>query len=117
MLLPEMSYFTNSVKGINNYIKVPSGTVAVTLQFITKQNLFIYFFNLRIGKKMQKISNNFILKRGSTPISTNLVVVHPRNIYTIFKANPCIGLREVNNGIYYSDHVTTQKLISIIRWN
>ena len=33
--------------------------------------------------------------RGSTPILTNLVGVHPRNIYTKFEANPCSGLREV----------------------
>ena len=31
--------------------------------------------------------------RGSTPILTNLVGVHPRNIYTKFEANPCSGLR------------------------
>ena len=36
--------------------------------------------------------------RGSTPILTNLVGVHPRNIYTKFEANPCSGLRgEVEN--------------------
>ena len=33
--------------------------------------------------------------RGSTPILTNLVGVHPRNIHTKFEANPCSGLREV----------------------
>ena len=32
--------------------------------------------------------------RGSTPILTNLVVVHPRNIHTKFEGNPCSGLRE-----------------------
>ena len=32
--------------------------------------------------------------RGSTPILTNLVGVHPRNIHTKFAANPCSGLRE-----------------------
>ena len=32
--------------------------------------------------------------RGSTPILTNLVGVHPRNIHTKFKANPCSGSRE-----------------------
>ena len=32
--------------------------------------------------------------RGSTPISTNLVGVHPRNIHTKFEANPCSGSRE-----------------------
>ena len=31
--------------------------------------------------------------RGSTPILTNLVGVHPRNIHTKFEANPCSGLR------------------------
>ena len=33
--------------------------------------------------------------RGSTPILTYLVGVHPRNIHTKFEANPCSGLREV----------------------
>ena len=33
--------------------------------------------------------------RGSTPILTNAVGVHPRNIHTKFEANPCSGLREV----------------------
>ena len=32
--------------------------------------------------------------RGSTPILTNLVGVHPRNTYTKFEANPCSVLRE-----------------------
>ena len=32
--------------------------------------------------------------RGSTPILTNLVGVHPRNIHTKFEANPYSGLRE-----------------------
>ena len=31
--------------------------------------------------------------RGSTPILTNLVGVHQRNIHTKFEANPCSGLR------------------------
>ena len=31
--------------------------------------------------------------RGSTPILTNLVGVHPRNIHTKFEANLCSGLR------------------------
>ena len=30
--------------------------------------------------------------RGSTPILTNLVRVHPRNIHTKFEANPCSSL-------------------------
>ena len=33
--------------------------------------------------------------RGSTPILTNLVGVHPRNIHTKFEADPCSGSREV----------------------
>ena len=32
--------------------------------------------------------------RGSIPILTNLVGVHPRNIGTKCEANPCSGLRE-----------------------
>ena len=31
---------------------------------------------------------------GSTPILTNLVGVHPRNIHTKFEANPCSSSRE-----------------------
>ena len=31
--------------------------------------------------------------RGSTPILTNSIGVHPRNIHTKFEANPCSGLR------------------------
>ena len=41
--------------------------------------------------------------RGSTPILTNLVGVHLRNIHTKFEANPCSGSREVNNWILHSD--------------
>ena len=42
--------------------------------------------------------------RGSTPILTNLVGVHLRNIHTKFGANPCRGSREeVNNEILHSD--------------
>ena len=32
--------------------------------------------------------------RGSTPILTNLVGVHQRNIHTEFEANPCSDSRE-----------------------
>ena len=35
---------------------------------------------------------------GSTPILTNLVGVHPRNIHTKFEANPCSGSREETRG-------------------
>ena len=38
-------------------IKVPSDTVVVTLQFF-KINLLNIFFDLRIGQKMYKITNN-----------------------------------------------------------
>ena len=42
--------------------------------------------------------------RGSTPILTNLVGVHLRNIHTKFGANPWRGSREeVNNEILHSD--------------
>ena len=42
--------------------------------------------------------------RGSTPILTNLVGVHPRNTHTKFEANPCCGSREeVKHGILHSD--------------
>ena len=66
-----------------------------------------------------------MINRGSTPILTNLVGVHLRNIHTKFEANRCSGSRaEVNDGILHSDivihckftsYVTTQKLISIIQ--
>ena len=32
--------------------------------------------------------------KGNTLILTNLVRVHPRNIYAEFEANPCSGLLE-----------------------
>ena len=32
--------------------------------------------------------------KGSTPILTNLVGIHQRNIHTKFEANPYSGLRE-----------------------
>ena len=35
--------------------------------------------------------------RGSTLILTNLVGIHPKDIQTKFEANPCSGLREVEN--------------------
>ena len=44
--------------------------------------------------------------RGSTPILTNLVGVHLRNIHTKFEANPCTGStsrEEVNNEILHSE--------------
>ena len=50
---------------------------------------------LRIGQKLHKITHNSMKNRGSTPILTNLVGVHPSNINTKFEANPCSGLREV----------------------
>ena len=47
---------------------------------------------------MHKITDNFKKNRGSTPILTNLVEVHPRNINTKFEANMCSNLRkEVEN--------------------
>ena len=42
--------------------------------------------------------------RGSTPILTNVVGVHLRNIHKKFEANLCRGSREeVNNAILNSD--------------
>ena len=49
---------------------------------------------LRIDQKSHKITHNSKKNRGSTPILTNLVEVHPRNIPTIFEANPCRGFGE-----------------------
>ena len=45
--------------------------------------------------------------RGSTPILTNLVGVHPRNIHTKFEANPCSGLREVEKLKKFTPTTTT----------
>ena len=47
----------------------------------------------RFLKNWPKITYNSMISRGSTPIITNLVGVHPRNIHTKFEANPCSGLR------------------------
>ena len=52
---------------------------------------------------MHKITKNSISNKRSTPSSTNLVGVHPRNIYSKFEANPCFGLREVKYWILHSD--------------
>ena len=41
--------------------------------------------------------------RGSTPILTNLVGVHPRNIHTKFEANPFSGLREEIENVFNED--------------
>ena len=42
--------------------------------------------------------------RGNTPILTNLVGVHLRNIHTKFEANPCRDSREeVINEILHSE--------------
>ena len=49
---------------------------------------------LRIGQILHKITHNSTKNRDITPISTNLVGVHPRNIRTKFEVNPYIGLRE-----------------------
>ena len=46
--------------------------------------------------------------RGSTPILTNLVGVHPRNIHTKFEANPYSGSREeVKHGNYIVTYSNT----------
>ena len=54
---------------------------------------------LRIGQKLHKITCNKMKNSGSTPILTNFVGVHPRNINTKFEANQCSGLRVVENMI------------------
>ena len=41
--------------------------------------------------------------RGSTPILTNLVGDHPRNIHTKFEANPCSGLRGKVENVFNED--------------
>ena len=38
--------------------------------------------------------------RGSTPIITNLVGVHPKDIYAKFEANPCFGLKVGESGAH-----------------
>ena len=55
------------------------------------------WFYRRYFKNWPNIAHNYPLfheNRGSTPILTNLIGVHPRNIHTKFEANPCSGLRE-----------------------
>ena len=51
-------------------------------------------------QKMHKIIHNSMQNRGSSPFSTNLVGVQPRNIHTQCEANPFSGLREVGNVFY-----------------
>ena len=46
---------------------------------------------------MHKLTVNSMKIRGSTPILRNLVGVHTKNNHTKFKANPCSGLREMEN--------------------
>ena len=45
--------------------------------------------------------------RGRTPILTNLVGVHLRNIHTKFEANPWNGLREVEKLKKFTPTTTT----------
>ena len=52
--------------------------------------------------------------RGSTLILTNLVGVHPRNIHKKFEANPCSGLREVEN-VFNEDRGTSTQNLKQIR--
>ena len=52
--------------------------------------------------------------RGSTPILTNSVVVHPRNIHTKFEANPCSGLREEVEKIHADNNDDGHSLIAIV---
>ena len=53
--------------------------------------------NLRIGKKLHKITHYSMENMGNTPILTSLVGVLPRNIHTKFEANLWIGLKEYSN--------------------
>ena len=50
--------------------------------------------DLRIWKKMHKITNNSIKNRGSNLILNKSGRVHQRNVYTRFATNLCIGLRD-----------------------
>ena len=52
---------------------------------------------------MHKITHNSMKNRGSTPILTNLVGEHPRNIHTKFEANPCSDLRGVVEYVFNED--------------
>ena len=45
--------------------------------------------------------------RGKTPIITNLVGVHPRNIHTKFETNLCSGSREEVEKLKKSTPTTT----------
>ena len=48
---------------------------------------------------MRKITNNSIQNRGSNLILNKSGRVHQRNINTKFATNPCIGLRDGQNGL------------------
>ena len=50
--------------------------------------------------------------RGSTPIVTNLVGVHPRNIHTKFEANPCSGLRSRKTKNLHADDDDGHRVIA-----
>ena len=52
---------------------------------------------------LHKMTHNSMTNMGSTPILTNLVRIHPRNIHTKFKANPCSGLKEQNKKVKVHD--------------
>ena len=52
---------------------------------------------------MHKIVHNSMKNRSSTPIFTNLVEAHPRNIHTNFEANLRSGLRKIEN-VFNEDH-------------
>ena len=49
---------------------------------------------LSIGQNLHKITHNSMKNRGRTPILTNFVGVHLRNIQTKFETNLCSGSRE-----------------------
>ena len=66
-----------------------------------------WFYRRRFAQKLHKITHNSMTNKGSTPIFTNLVRVHPRNIHKKFEANPCSGLREVEKLNKFTPTTTT----------
>ena len=65
-----------------------------------------YFWSVVVDisfKNWPKIAQKYPLfneNRDSSPLFTNLVGEHPRNIHTEFEGNTCVGLEEVKMSNY-----------------
>ena len=62
--------------------------------------------DLRIGKTLQKITHKSTKNMGSTPILTNLVGVHPRNIHK--------NLKQIHTAVWEKSKMC---LTMIVNWN